>query len=178
MPSLNEKAAPERFGHLLHSQESSLPFVSPLHPMSRFKGRRWHIWGPNWLDEQDLEFCWVLLWLESKGWRPDFPSSLSGVHYSPSPGDYLAVDFVWSSKRPRSATLADTFIHARPQAAEDLWPPTLTAVKVSKGQLSLEIFQAEPLQRDVTRGKAHFWKERGLRKPSGNRIGACGSKPR
>lgn len=57
MASVGEGTVPERFVLLRHSLESSLSFVSPSLPMSRFKGRSWHTRGSNQQNEQDLEFC-------------------------------------------------------------------------------------------------------------------------
>ena len=36
------------------------------------------------LCEQDFEFCWVLPWLESRGWRPGLLSNLSGPINGPA----------------------------------------------------------------------------------------------
>lgn len=74
----------KRLDGLLHTWEASLLFVPAWLPMSRFKGGSGTSESRSQLNEQDLEFCWVLPWLECKGWRPDFLSHLSGPISGPA----------------------------------------------------------------------------------------------
>ena len=137
----------KRFDGLLRTWEASLLFVPASLPMSRFTGGSGASESRSQLNEQDLEFCWVLPWLESKGWRPDFLNHLSG----PISGPAQVATWQWTLVDLLSAPEVPLWLApARPHTTGDLWPPSLAAVKVSKGQPSLEIFQAEPLQGGIT----------------------------
>lgn len=107
-----------------------------------------------------------------QGLKTRLSKQLIRIHYWPSPGDYLAVDFDLLSVPEVPLWLTPSSIPGPMlQGMYDLqvW------LKVSKGKLSLEICQAVSLQRAVT---WHFWKECGLRKPGENSIGTCGRKHR
>ena len=68
----------KRFDGPLSLWDASLLSVPTSVPISRVKGRA------GQLSEQDFEFCWVLPWLESKGWRPGLLSNLSGPINGPA----------------------------------------------------------------------------------------------
>ena len=101
-----------RFVRLLNSWESSLPLVSLSLPMARVKELA-HLrprpaeWaGPSVLLSPPVAGV--------QGLKTRLSTKLIRVRHLPIPGDFLAVDFVWSTKCPRSATLAGTLTHQAP----------------------------------------------------------------
>lgn len=140
--------------------------------MSRFKIRSGTSEFQSQLNEQDLEFCWVLPWLESKGWRLDFPSRLSG----PINGPAHMTTWQWTLVDPLGVPEVPLWLAPSsmsgptPEGTCDLWG--WLQWRSVKGNCPWWFSKLSHLSKE-SQNKKH-----GGRKPGEKRMGACGRKER